>query len=518
MPVAPAGSGLPIPRVGVDARGNAIAVWRSGPFGEKTVRAAVRPAGGAWQPPSVLSAVSRDEYSSGVLDLAVSANGDAVAVWLMTAGASSVVQAAVRPAGGAWQPPVDLARDAHEPQVAIDSSGNAIATWLQTGITPSGRATMMSAARPAGGAWNTPTRVDRSDGLATSAPRVALDAHGTAHAVWRHESGPLMSALRPAGGDWQPPIEFATPDMNILSRGDVANGEPELAVAPSGDEVAVWMRTKDGRNVMQAAGRTRGGAWERPVDISAPERISGPRAYSEISDVVFDANRTAIATWTRLGGTGAQASTRPLGGAWSAPTAVFDQQAALRLAADPLGNTFGVWPSGAIAAVLHRAGAWLPAVTVSSSTNAREVVVAGDPRGGAVAVWADESGGVHSADYVDRTAVVSGLRVAPRRFKTRGRVSYALDLAARVRIAVEQQRSGRRAGGRCVALTRRNRGRPSCSRYVRVRRLERSRAAGVDAFTLSGRSLRPGRYRLTATPVTRATPGVAARVRFRILR
>jgi len=514
VPVAPAGDSYPHPRVGVDARGNAIAVWRSGPLGgtEQVVRAATRPADGAWQPPSVLSAASRDALSSDTVDLAVSANGDAVAAWLLTRGPDSVVQAAVRPAGGAWQPPVELAANGLQPQVAIDARGNALAMWTR------GQEGIMNAVRPAGGAWSAASRLGRPDGGPdTSPPRFAFDARGTAHAVWL-DAGGLQSALRPAGGDWQPPITFARPASQIIAGYVAFDTPPELAVAPSGDEVAVWMHTAGNERVMQAAGRARGGAWEPPVDISAREPIM-PKSAPELSVVVFDANRTAIASWGWVGGTGAQAAVRPLGGAWGPPTAIFDQPGFLRLAADPLGNTFGVSSADAVTAVLRSGDAWLPPVTVSPpSSKARLLDVAGDPRGGAVAVWGDDFGGVSSADYEDRAAVISGLRLSPRRFRTRTRVSYALDLAARVRIAVERLRPGRRAGGRCVAPTRGNRGRPACSRYARVRRLERVRPAGDDAFMLSGRSLRRGGYRLTATPADRATAGVPARVRFRVTR
>ncbi len=130
-------------------------------------------------------------------------------------------------------------------------------------------------------------------------------------------------------------------------------------------------------------------------------------------------------------------------------------------------------------------------------------------------------------------AAVTGLKVSPSKFRTaksgasvstsaianrvRTRVSYTLSDAASVRFSVQRSSEGRRANGRCVKTTRSNRSRTRCTRYGRVSgSFTRSRGAGTDRFTFSGRiggrALKPGRYRLLATPragkTVRATFGV----------
>jgi hypothetical protein len=100
-------------------------------------------------------------------------------------------------------------------------------------------------------------------------------------------------------------------------------------------------------------------------------------------------------------------------------------------------------------------------------------------------------------------------------------VTYRLNVAARVRFAVERRSSGRRVGGRCVETTSSNRGRAACVRYLRVSgSFTRTRPAGSDRFTftgrIAGRSLRAARYRLLVTPTAGGRTGATKRASFRI--
>jgi len=92
------------------------------------------PAGAApaWLAPVNLSEAVQNKDNPHV---AIDSQGDAVAVWELSNGINQVVQAAVRPVGGAWQTPVNLSQEeGHgleklEPQVAMDPQGNAVAAW-----------------------------------------------------------------------------------------------------------------------------------------------------------------------------------------------------------------------------------------------------------------------------------------------------------------------------------------------------------------------------------------------------
>jgi hypothetical protein len=103
-------------------------------------------------------------------------------------------------------------------------------------------------------------------------------------------------------------------------------------------------------------------------------------------------------------------------------------------------------------------------------------------------------------------------------------VSYRLSEAASVTFTVERSAPGRKVGRRCVKPSRRNRSRPRCTRYVRLRGSFSHRGqAGRNSFKftgrLAGRKLRPGSYRLVAVARDAAGNASAAkRVSFRIVR
>jgi pimeloyl-ACP methyl ester carboxylesterase len=120
-------------------------------------------------------------------------------------------------------------------------------------------------------------------------------------------------------------------------------------------------------------------------------------------------------------------------------------------------------------------------------------------------------------------ATRSGPAVAAPSLRTAARVSYTLNVPASVRLTVQRAARGRKAGGRCLPRAAGDRGGPACTLFVAVRgSFSRVRPAGADRFTfttrIAGRALRPGRYRLVATPSAGGGTGRPARARFRIVR
>jgi hypothetical protein len=169
----------------VNAAGDAVVVSGG--------QAVSRPVAGVW---SAAALVDGSLVAAGP-GVAIAADGTAVAVW---AGGDGYLRAAVRPAAGAWSDSAVVApATASAPQVAIDPGGNAIALWRDD-------ADLMAALRPAvAGAWQPPERLAGGE---TSSPRVALDAAGNGVAVWNSRSGdriPVFTADFPAA--WQPTLD-----------------------------------------------------------------------------------------------------------------------------------------------------------------------------------------------------------------------------------------------------------------------------------------------------------------------
>ncbi|HEX6229975.1 MAG TPA: hypothetical protein VFZ41_11005, partial [Solirubrobacterales bacterium] len=123
-----------------------------------------------------------------------------------------VAQASHAVAAPGWLPPSDLSvlgQDAEEPQVGVDSAGNAVAVW------------------------------SRSNG---------------SHTI-------IQAAVRPAGGTWGPVADLSAAGRDAT--------EPQLAVDPAGNAVAIWSRSNGSHTIIQAAGRSAGGPWSGSVDLSA---------------------------------------------------------------------------------------------------------------------------------------------------------------------------------------------------------------------------------------------------------
>jgi hypothetical protein len=117
---------------------------------------------------------------------------------------------------------------------------------------------------------------------------------------------------------------------------------------------------------------------------------------------------------------------------------------------------------------------------------------------------------------------------ATRKKAPRGtKVSFQLSAAANVRFTVTQRGKGRKVkkGKKivCSKPTRKNRKRKACKRTVTLKgSFSRNGAAGANSFHFSGRlrgrKLKPGRYRLVATPSAGGVNGKPTSSAFRIVR
>jgi PKD domain-containing protein len=399
-------------QVGVDAQGDSVAVWqRADGSGNNVVQAAVRPAGGAWQPtPTNLASCY---FFPATPRVAVDARGDAVAVWrcLSKAGGYDDTEASVRPAGGTWGTPVQLSdtdAGAQTPQVAIDAHGDAVAVWDRV----SGATTQVeSSTEPAGGSWQPEVSLSDATGSAGS-PDVALAPNGAASVVWLSDDGPgvvTQAASRPAGAaTWGPPVNLSNPG---------SGGIGQVATTPQGEVIAVWPSGAD--STVQGAVRSPAGVWGSPTDISA----SG----EAVENVAIGVDRagTVTAVWDRSDGsdTIVQAATRPAGGAWQAAfdlSAAGENAGAAQVAADGLGGWVAVWQRSNGANTIIQAarrpagGGWeAPVDLAPAGENAEAPAVAADAVGDATAIWdrSDGSETIAQAAGLDAGPLLDGLSI-----------------------------------------------------------------------------------------------------------
>ncbi|HVY77733.1 MAG TPA: PKD domain-containing protein [Solirubrobacterales bacterium] len=290
------------PEVVLAAAAGAVAAWTidSGP--ERIVQAAVRPAGDGWEDPKDLCRMPAPDPGpqlAAVGDVGINAAGEAVAVWQCFDGSNKIVQAATYPAGGDWSEPEDLSAaggDAHEPLVAIDPDGDAVATWNRWDSTASALI-VQAAVRAAGDDWSAPEDLSEAHLSADPAP-VAIDTAGNAVAVWRHpgdniNQAILQAAVHPAGGEWSAPEDLSAPGQRASN--------PAVAANDTVGAIATWQQSDDSASstVVQASVRAPGADWSAPEDLSASGEGAG------LPDLALDAAGNGIAVFGRAGDDGA---------------------------------------------------------------------------------------------------------------------------------------------------------------------------------------------------------------------
>ncbi len=327
------GQAAELPRVAIDAAGDAVAVWRRSNGRHFIVQATVRAAGGGFGAPVDLSAPGQNAQTPQV---ALDPAGDAVVVWRRSNGRHLIVQAALRPASGSFGAPVDVSapgHDAYDPQVAADAAGEAVAVWRQL----NGRHFIVQAAlRPAGGSFGSPVNLSAA-GENASSPQVAVDAAGDAVAVWHRSNGRnsiVQAVLRPVGGSFGIPVDLSERGRDALN--------PQVAMDPAGDAVAVWQRSNGSNYIVQAALRPAGGSFGAPMDLSSP------RHNATIPQVAMDQAGDAVVAWQRSSGTSevVQAAARRAGASFARPinlSAANQISLGPQVAMDQAGDAVAVW-------------------------------------------------------------------------------------------------------------------------------------------------------------------------------
>jgi RTX calcium-binding nonapeptide repeat (4 copies) len=395
LDISPAGASASAPRVASDGAGNVVAVWREVDGDTDSISAAVRPAGGAW---SSAQRISSPALAAESPELAMDRQGNSVAVWQRSTGRNSVVQAAVRPAGGTWSSPQDLSSAgvvAFEPDVSAEA-GRATVVW--TAVHAS-RTVVESSTRSTVGAWSVPKLLSDPGSNAT-APVVSMDDRGGAAAAWQWFDGAhlaVAAAVLPGDGQWSSPELLSAAGRDAL--------RPRVAMDAAGNAAVAWVRSNGSWNAAQVSNRLTGGSWQPPSNLSIR---SGNAAAL---DLVMNRRGDAIVSWKQSRGDGSSAdlwsSLRPAGSTrWAARVAITESWQGLRaqVALDEAGNATAVWAGSAtVSASFKPAGeAWQENYLLSNFefSAVLPAVTAHAPRN-ATAVW------IRVADEDDRVQAVS---------------------------------------------------------------------------------------------------------------
>jgi hypothetical protein len=318
------------PEVAFDSSGNAIAVWRQ-TDGTRYNIWANRFNGTSW---GAAELIETDDGAASSPQVAVDSSGNAIAVWYQTDGTRNDIWAN-RFNGTSWGTAelieTDNAGSALFPQVAFDSSGNAIAVWHQTG----GTRYDIWANRFNGTSWGTAERIETDNAGNAAFPQVAFDSSGNAIAVWRQNDGTRnnIMANRFNGTTWG--------TAELIETDDGAGETPQVAFDSSGNAIAVWYQT-DGTSNNIMANRFNGTSW------GTAELIETDDGAAFNPQVALDSSGNAIAVWQQFDGTSYSIMANRFNGtSWGTAELIETDNAGPasfpQVAFDSSGNAIAVW-------------------------------------------------------------------------------------------------------------------------------------------------------------------------------
>jgi len=337
------------PDVAMDPMGNALAVWQlyDGAYSHLWANRYV--AGAGWGVAEALESVALEDSLTPVV--AMDGFGNGLVLWAQGAAAPRTIQSCYYYfQSKSWQGILDLENDitlgdATVPQVGFDSTGNAVAVWIQYDGARTSTYANLWTKTPTGGTWGTAGTIDGSDVGHTEASQVAVQPNGRAIAVWL-DADPTYHHVRV--NHFVPPGTWEG-DMTIENIPAYSSASPEVSVDSNGNAIVVWIQY-DGAHYNVMANRIAGsetwaaGSWDELVVLET-------RTESANNPVVaMDASGTAIAVWWQGGPTSTQTSIWSnryvVGQGWETAVVIekgnFNAQVP-RISMDANGNAVCVW-------------------------------------------------------------------------------------------------------------------------------------------------------------------------------
>ena len=344
--------------IAVAANGNAVAVWVQADGPRTNIWARNYTTGSGLGTLQLIETITSGdaEYPR----VAIAPNGIAHAIWLQHDGITPSLRASRFVPGSGWSAPKYLQfvlTDTGPPQIVVDPDGSAWAVWAELDHIGGTDVTNIYAAHSFNDLWSQPRLLENGPGNA-SLPKVVIDPFmnpfdtGYALVVWTQDDGAHSSVysshFQSLYGTWDPPVLVDQTDSDAF--------DVEMADGPSGFPVAVW-RQRDAAGTMSvwAATANPWGTWSTPQQIS---------------------------DWLSFDISSAKVAGDPAGNA----TAVWADES---MVLPPVGVTSNIWASRYTAS----SNSWGAAeLLVSSIATAVAPAVTMDAGGNAILVWTQEAG------------------------------------------------------------------------------------------------------------------------------
>lgn len=249
---------------------------------------------GSWQNSSLIE--HDDTGDASTPKVAFDSNGDAIAVWSQKIGGIySIYVNHFDMATGSWlETPILIEHDdtggAAAPQIACDGHGNAIVVWYQY----DGTRTNIYANRydAASDSWQSSATLIEQDNAGHAAePQIAMNSKGDALAVWSLQDGTrydiYANRFDAESGNWG--------SSGLIEHDNTGSGlSPHIAMDRYGNGVAVW-RQNDGTRTKAYSNRYDAAieAWQYNATLIGDNNIGD----IENIDITIDGKGLATAYW-----------------------------------------------------------------------------------------------------------------------------------------------------------------------------------------------------------------------------
>lgn len=264
-----------------------------------SVEVSVTPNSFNWGAPAL---VENNAGFAGDVQIASDANGNSIATWVQSDGIHTNVWANVYTASSGWGVAqlieFDDTADASNPQVSMDSVGNATVLWQQTdGVSESLWSNSYSWNSTS---WGTPTQIiNTSIGSLGEASIVHHDS-GSIVAVWSQDLSPItgvadavFASQLDANNIWLLPTQIDGASGTIT---EVLN--LHLLAESNGDTLAIWVQSQDGGATYEIAYNRYTSAGWGTVQILRSGMFASSLIGGINLDIAVNASGEIVLVWT----------------------------------------------------------------------------------------------------------------------------------------------------------------------------------------------------------------------------
>lgn len=283
--------GAHLPKVVVDASGNALAVWHMSDGIRDNVWSNRFEVGTGWGTPELVE--TNDAGSAYIRDLEIDPNGNAIAVWSQYNGTWNDSWANRYVPGTGWGVAeiIDIEiNDAYVTDLDIDADGNALAVMMTNDVY--GQHIKATRYVPGSG-WSTPELLETDNAGDAWLPRVSMDSSGHAIAVWHQDDGMhsnIYANRYTVGTGWGARELIETDDAEDATY-------PGVAVDSEGNALVTWTQNDGVRNNTWVNRYEVGTGWGAQALLETNNLGNASSAR-----VAFDANGNAMAVWRQSDG------------------------------------------------------------------------------------------------------------------------------------------------------------------------------------------------------------------------